>query len=340
MLPSSCRKFPDTRMGALAVGVIVTFAFPVAATVELIGSASGRFLSGNTLLGETEVSAIALPDDGSTGPQIAQNYHISAGGIGSTSLSIGVVGSGAGVIGASDSPNDPLIYNMTGTGGDVRYQDELTVTSGTLALGTPVTIQFSYHVHYFMDATNSAGGQNDQNNWAQVLITFTSNVSSTGTGDSFSLSSTNNHALLKTIGPSQNQVGLFAAPQHVDVQLNTEVGATISYNLTHRCTSTGKVASYNTVNQVTTASCNVGIAFGATAISTGLAPAADPDVVLQSARTGGAFSSAAGATAQAAQSGAPSDPLARVLLPVSSAAGQILLVIGLLAAGRRAVGRE
>jgi hypothetical protein len=334
MLPTSSRKFLDIHMGALAVSVIVTFAFPVAAAVDLIGSASGRFLSGNTLLGETEVSSIALPDDGSTGHQIAQNYHISAGGIGSTSLSIGVIGSGAGVIGASDSPNDSLIYNMIGIGGDVRYRDELIVTSGTLAVGTPVTIQFSYHVHYFMDATNSAGGQNDQNNWAQVLITFSSNVSSTGTGDSFSLSGTNNHALLQTIGPNQNQVGLFAGPQHVDVQLNSEVGATISFFLTHRCTSSGKVAMYNTFNQVTTASCDVGIAFGATAISTGLAPAADPDVVLQSARTGGAFSAAAGATAQAAQAGAPGDPLAPVLLPVSGMAGQVLLVLGLLASCR------
>jgi hypothetical protein len=91
---------------------------------------------------------------------------------------------------------------------------------------------------------------------------------------------------------------------------------------------------YNTFNQVTTASCDVGIAFGATAISTGLAPAADPDVVLQSARTGGAFSAAAGATAQAAQAGAPGDPLAPVLLPLSGMAGQVLLVIGLLASYR------
>ena len=58
----------------------------LAGVMWLDGSAYGRYGSGNTTIGEQSVAGVALADDDTTGLQQAQNYHISAGSIGSSLL--------------------------------------------------------------------------------------------------------------------------------------------------------------------------------------------------------------------------------------------------------------
>lgn len=286
-----------------AVSLCVGHAF--AGTIWLKGSAFGRYGSGNTTLGQQSVSGVPLADDDTTGLQQAQNYHISAGSTGNSFLTGNAISATGGHLVASDCPNDPLNYNFSSSGG-VQYLDSITVVSPTEPAGTMVTVQFSLEVAYSAGANHSLAGQMSSTNRSMAKGYVSTFVS--GWSDSHYVDPSFNKVIIDTYDLDNITAGLFTGAQHLDFEIDAEVGEEISFSLTVDADTLGAVSAYSPEpyepwqNAVGMAYSTVAIAFGASVISP-----TPLEFELLSQRTGQNFPSASSANAAAAQFAMPSN---------------------------------
>jgi hypothetical protein len=309
--------------------VMLVAAVDAAAVVKLEARASGRLQYCCTVTFADDTVLVALPDDGSTGVHEAQNTTLHAAGEFQSALSTPAIGGYSAVLGASDHPETGRHYSMIG-GDYVLYQDELTVTSSTLATGTPVTVQFSYALAHTVAAQNSAP-TNDSSNYGLARATFTTNVSSYQTGDSFFMSTGDHNHIIYTVTPSDTAAGIFTGSNQVDAFLDSEVGDTIQLSVSVDCDSIAHVTPFGNPlqNAVGSASCGVATAFGATGVQSSasmVGPLAADEVVIESARlSGAAFPPASAATVANAAAGMPPNPLA-TQVPILTTQGMGVLV--------------
>lgn len=300
--------------------------------VVVQGDASARLVRGGSVtFGESETGVVPLPNDGTTGVAQITNTHLFASAEGVSHLTGAAMGAGASALGASNLPADGLLYQAAGFGNS-RYQDELTVTSATLATGTPVVVQFSFHLAHAIDATSSVldGGNTLHGRAsASMTATMTSSDFASGTIDSQTLADADNNAVIDTGFSINSAKGLFGGGHHVDVLLNATIGATIQFSLILDTDAVIDVAPAFGVNQTASGAVSMGIAFGAT----GLAPArAVGEVRVMSARLGGEFPDASMADATHAMVAMP-------MVPAPAGSAGLALGIAVGAGSRRRGGR-
>ncbi len=322
---------------ALVVAVVLLCSGAEApASVLLQGTASGRLTKSDiTISPVADSGPVALPDDGSTGVYERTNGHLHAAGIAGSNLTNNAIGSAAGSLGASiANPGDISAsrYGMTASG-DALFQDELTVTHPTLPIGTPVTVQFSYQVAFSIDAQSSLGfGAGDSDNRGLARANVSSNVSSVGLSiyDSFYMSSGDNAALINTDTGTTIYSGLFSGTQHVDMLLDTEVGAAIQFSMDTDADAIAdvepKYVSGSWVNHTASATALIGLAVGASPVVTEEETADGFELI--STRYGGAFPPASAANAAAAAAAMPANP-------VPEPATVLLMALGAAAVMRR-----
>jgi hypothetical protein len=123
--------------------------------------------------------------------------------------------------------------------------------------------------------------------------------------------------VIDTYNLTHTTAGLFTGAQHLDFQLDAEVGEEMSFSLTVDADTLGEVSAYSPgpsdpiENAVGQACSTVAVAFGASAISAPAAAGGEAgaeEIELISQRMGGVFPSAALATALAAEAAMPANP--------------------------------
>lgn len=298
----------------------------------------GRYGSGNTTKGETSVSGVPLADNDTTGWQEAANYHNAAGSRGDSVLGANAIAAAGGHLVASDYPADPTKY-FYASGGGVQYIDSLSVQSGTLAPGTPVTVQFALQVAYLAGVDHSLPGEDKPDNYSMARGYLSSLVQ--GMHGSHYVDPGANKVIIDTGDLTYITEGLFTGTQYLSYLFDAEVGEDLTYSLTVDADTFGEVSSYslgvgNIQNAVGQGYCSVAVAFGATVVSlgggggsAGASGSVTPDVQLISRRTGLSFPDASGANPDAALAAMPHNPF--VPEPASAA----VVALGLLAAALR-----
>lgn len=205
-----------------------------------------------------------------------------------------------------DSPPNGGTNWFIASGGRTTYIDSLSVTSPSLPVGTPVQIEFSYHVNAALSATHSESPGGNNNN-AFVLAFVQSLISGSASGSHF-IDGDDNKAVLNTANAGSDlAIGLMnPATPHLNVTYNAQVGDTLNFSVLADVATNGDLApitvSFNPITLANTfggSSATLGLAFGATPL--------DPNVVLMSqVLNNSAFPAAANANAANAQASAPS----------------------------------
>jgi hypothetical protein len=282
--------------------------------IELTSSANSRFGSGNTTLGSAGVSGFNLPDDGTTGVQLAINSNLAVAAIGSANLSSNAVGAASAWIGASviDAPSGGggTAWNLIG-GSKVKFFDDIDVTSATLSAGTPVQIQFSLEIagSFFVDHSAVPGSMTSNNAFAIGSVDVATFVQNR-TADRFDLDPNLNKAIRDSTGIIVDQnLGLFDPnTPHLDYNFEAEVGDVLAFVVEINVRTDGHLTpkSVNDVLQNMT-----GEAFGSIGLSFGATPL-DADVTLMSARYQDSFPAASLANATNALIGMPVNPVTPV----------------------------
>jgi hypothetical protein len=285
--------------------------------VELTSSANARFGSGNTILGSAGVSGFNLPDDGTTGVQLAINSNLAVAAIGSANLSSNAIGAAGAWIGASviDAPGGGggTAWNLIG-GSRTKFFDDINVTSATLSAGTPVQIQFSLEVagSFFVEHSAVPGSMTSNNAFAIGSVDVATFVQNR-TADRFDLDPNLNKAIRDSTGivADQNLGILDPNNPHLDYNFEAEVGDVLGFVIEINVRTDGHLTpkSVNDVlqNMIGEAYGSIGLSFGATPL--------DADVMLMSARYQDQFPAASLANATNALIGMPVNPV----MPVHSA---------------------
>ncbi|MEQ8662403.1 MAG: hypothetical protein RLW62_16430, partial [Gammaproteobacteria bacterium] len=320
------------RAGVGALALFLATAVPAGAA-ELSANSTARYGSLTSTLAEDAVSGFALPPDGTTGIQSVSDGNISAAATATTSLSSNSIGAASGWAGTSilTTPTSGPIRTAAGIA-QADFDDTLTVTSGVLAPGTPVTVNFSLFAAGLVSANHTIA-QGGTGNQAFAQATISGSVTTLGgPGESFFISSGTNRAFIGTDGSILSGASGLLDPvtPSLDFSLNTKVGDQLRFRLRARTDAIGGVAPRSItgpfgpfVNQNGAANAALGLAFGATA--------AHQDVTLASALYGGSFPLASLATLSAALQGQPPAPI-----PLPAALPLMLPALVGLARRRRA----
>jgi len=317
-------------VGACVLGALLGLGERAPAFVDLQGRSSARLIKGgNTTFLENDPGVDPFFPNDTTGFVTAQNFHLLGSGIAQSALSTSGLGAGAASNGVSLSPVDNLLYQASGFG-NVRYRDELTVTSATLPTGTPVQVMFSFHLSHtiFADCSIGNGGGDTRRGRADgdLAVGLTSSDFASGTIDTAFLLSGDHNAITDT-GFSINQAkGIFASG-HVDLFLDATIGAKIDVSITLDASSTINVVQSGGTNVTGQGYIAMGLAFGATGVSL---PRAG-DITVVSSFLGGVFPDASTATEANANLAMPFVPAP----PIASFVG-VFLVGPLSRRGRRA----
>jgi hypothetical protein len=153
-------------------------------------------------------------------------------------------------------------------GGHVDYNDEIQVVSSTLAIGTPVEIQFSFSASHMVHLLHSFAGTNNN---SSVDIQFNADISNqSSSANDINISS--GHRLLQDatspLPMSTSGIMTPGAPP-LDVVFNSTVGETIDFHIRALANLTGNVVSTGLGNldiQVGAGIVGLGIAFGGSPI--------------------------------------------------------------------------
>ena len=139
----------------LLAAILVPIVLAVRADASQLQSwvATAQIQSGNTTLTEAPAHPSPSGPDDSTGFLEANGSNltpppaIDAGAAAVYGLSTGMMGVTSGFDAASNFPIDSRIFRPGG-GSSAAYFDDVTVTSSTLALGTPVTVRFVFDLGF------------------------------------------------------------------------------------------------------------------------------------------------------------------------------------------------
>lgn len=294
----------------------------------LMSNASARYGSGNTTHAEDGVSGFPLPDDGTSGLQQVQNSHLYLAAEGTANLSGNAIGAAAGWIGASviDYPPNGGTAWMLFAGTFTRYWDMILVDSSTLAVGTPVQLQFSLHVASSVIATHSFfPGSNTNHTQAHGFID--SAIRFQSNDPDFFLNENSNLKLIDTrTSVADSELGLInPATPHLDIFIDAAVGDNLFFAAEATVRTSGGLAPRTVSvsplvldNQEGFTYAAIGLAFGASSLT--------PGVTLRSERLGGnSFPDAALADGVTAALGMPAVPV-----PIPGVTPIVYVVVGVL----------
>jgi len=289
-----------------------------AAAATLTANSQARYGSGNTTIGEDDVSGFALPHDGSTGIQRAENTHLATAATAKSNLSNAAIGGASAWQGASviDAPmgNGGTRWNLHGST-LTRFDDSITVNSASLPVGTPVQIGFSLHVASSFAFSHTVPISSLSNNYTGVNADVGLTITTPGI-DPYHLSRSDNRMRHDTTSEPNIVVGLLdPATPHLNFTYNAHVGDVMRFLLDVRTTAHGRLTPFTVStfpqlvleNAFGDAISGASVAFGATAQTAG--------VTLDSDLFNDAFPAASQANATNAALGLPANPL-----PVSLAA--------------------
>ncbi|MEM9177166.1 MAG: hypothetical protein AAGC67_18285, partial [Myxococcota bacterium] len=154
--PVSSLRLP---LGVLALALVATSEASAAALFSEVATA--RIMSGNVTLTDDTVSGFAPGPVGSTGlveangaDIVPETPPVDAAAITDHDLPNGALGVSTGFDATSNGPNDTRSY-FAYAGGSATWFDDLTVTSTTLPVGTPVNVRFVFDLAFTADATTS-----------------------------------------------------------------------------------------------------------------------------------------------------------------------------------------
>jgi hypothetical protein len=330
--PTTVSRDPVSRLArrdrALQAGIFLSLSLLVALDASALQLqswvATARIRSGSTTYASSPSPPNPPAPTDSTGfleangSTIVPPPPIDAGAISEFDLPSGNLGTAAGFLGAANFPIDSRAWDPYG-GASASYFDELTVTSATLANGTPVTIRFAFALAHTEDAVSTV-------NEAVASADFTS----TAAGVSGIVAADNRYLdLLETATFIEN--GIFLPPGTAEFTIQTTVGATFNFAIALDASSYGGVyvtgPPGSEVNAASSGWMSVGLSFGGEAVGA--------DAQLVSGLLGGPFPAAGAVSTTAAEAAIPPNPLE---VPEPGAGSMLLAgatIIAMLARARR-----
>lgn len=320
-------RFPRCSLPIVAIVLVPLLASETLAVQLVSRVANARIGSGNVTLTDDNVSGFAPGPVGSTGLVEANGVDIlpempmiDAGAITDHDLPNGALGVSAGFDAISNGPADPRIFD-SGAGGSATWFDDLTVTSSTLPVGTPVTVRFVFDLAFTADATSTLS-----------LATAAGDCTSTAAG-------------VQGITPADNryfdslefglfiQNGLFLPPYQAEYTIATTVGATFPFGFACDVSSDGTVfmtgPQNNRIDNTASGWMALGVVVGGEVMGV--------DAELVSGLIGGPFPAVSAAGPAAAQAALP---INAYVVPEPGFAGSLAFGGLLVAAFRRPIRRR
>jgi hypothetical protein len=299
-LPKQWQKcWPIAAAAALWLAMV---SGPAQAITLQSWATSAEIRSGNTTLVEAPDPATPTLPDQSTGSLEANGTGlvpsgpIDAGAVAEFGLSSGVIAAGGYWDGAANAPADNRLFGVFG-GAATSYFDDLTVTSGSLAMGTAVDVRFVFDLAFSADASVTAGNV-DASNYA----TTAADVQVVANGV-VGIDQNANRYLDALDSGSFIQTGIFTGAQHAEFTISTFVGSTFSFAAVVDADTFGALhPNSGGVNGAANAESILALAFGAEVVGA--------DAAVQSALLGGAFPAASLVSPAAAQNALPANPFA------------------------------
>ncbi len=323
-----------------APGRVVSILSALLALLALIGNArsadaiqlqswvaGAQIVSGNTTLTESPAPPSPSGPDVSTGFLEANGSNltpppaIDAGAAAVYGLSMGMLGVTAGFDAESNFPIDNRIFRP-GAGASVSYFDDLTVTSSTLAVGTPVTVRFVFDLGF----TEGASSTLDEATSSAQVSSVAAGFQGLAAGDNRIFDALDTGTFI--------QNGLFVAPHHAEYTISSTVGATFSFNVAMASSSGGLVRFTGTVgnevNHFSNGWSGVGLSFGGEVVGA--------DAALVSGLLTGPFPSASAVSPANAEAAVPPNPFE---VPEPGSTTMLLIgSLGLTALARRSSSRD
>ena len=256
--------------------------------------ATARIGSGNTTLTDSpDPPSPSGPDDTSgfleaNGANVfPPSPPIDAGALATYGLSTGTIATTVGFAGTSNAPGDQRNFTIFG-GASAIYVDDLTVTSSTLAAGTPVQVRFAFALAWSADVMST-----------QSTATTAADFSSTAAG-STRLDQEENRYLLRLDDMLMIQSGIFSGANEAEYDVDTTIGATFSFAVVLDVDSFGEVTAPGGVNNTASGWSTMAVSFGAEVVGA--------DAQISAALLGGAFPQASAVSQAAAAAAYPANP--------------------------------
>lgn len=312
---------------ALLPCLFASWAPPANAAQLQSWTATARIRSGSTTLTDSPAPPSPPGPVDSTGfleangIDIVPPAPIDAGAVAEFDLPAGILAVSTAFDATSNFPDDSRIFDPFG-GASALYIDDLTITSSTLAPGTPVTVRFVFASAFDANAASTVG-----------LATTRSDISSTAAGFQ-GITSADNRYLDDLENGLFIQNGLFAPPHAAEYTVASTVGATLSFALAIDCDSFGTVlvtgSPGNETNQESLGWMLAAVAFGGEVLG--------GDAAIQSGLLGGPFPDAAAVSIEAAEGALPTNP---IMLPEPGSLSLLAAgLMGLAALERHRRGRR
>lgn len=315
------------RAAAAAAALLWGSASAQAVTLQT-WSTSARISSGNTtLVAAPSPPAPAGPDDTTgfleaDGDLLSPPGPIDAVTISEFGISGGTLAAGSAFAGEANAPLDNRLFHVFG-GAATTYFDDLTVTSASLANGTPVDVRFVFDLAFVAGADVTAGAISEANR-ARSLA----DVQATAAGV-VGIDQNTNRFVEDLESGSFLQTGIFSGTQHAEFTIATTVGSTFPFALVVDADVDGALhPNAGGVNGAAEAESFLALSFGAEVV--------DADAAVVSNLLGGEFPPAALVSPAAAEAALPPNPLA---VPEPSGATWVLLPAVVALARSRRPGR-
>lgn len=259
--------------------------------------ATARIRSGNTTLTDSpDPHQPPAPTDATgfleaNGANIVPPAPIDAGAAAEYDLPNGTIGVVSGFDAVSNAPVDNRIFDPFG-GASALYIDDVTVSSGSLEGGTPVTVRFVFDLAWSADAQSSL----DE-------AVASADVDSTAAGVT-GLTAADNRYFIDLDSGTLIHNGIFTGDQHAEYTIETTVGATFQFATSVDVSSYGTVRATQGPSGETNNSASgwsdAAIAFGGEVVGA--------NAQLVSALLGGPFPPASAVSPKAAENAVPFNP--------------------------------
>ena len=324
-----------THRAALSVVALLVVSLLGASSARAVPSQSwnpaARIGAGAAALNTSPAATLPMAPDDTTGFLIADGAGASvpvlldSAAIGTFGLSSGFVAGGGSWSGVNSGDPAALFLNANGNT-IVFYGDDLSISSPSLANGTPVTLRFVYELAFDVDSfVNGSFNNSLHGGFAEA------DVSSSIDGNVVLSEPDNRLRIDSQFEGLDTQTGLFAGVPRAEFLVPTTVGATLAYSIT----IDGKVGSKLHPNPDGLAG-PPGSGFGVSLLAVAFgAEAVGSDAVITSSLLGAPFPGAAGVDSAASQAALPMNPLPAPEPSTSTLAISALVTTALIRVRRR-----
>ncbi len=275
---------------AALVGLV---ACDVVAAPLLSWVATARIQSGNTTLTDSPDPPDPTGPDDSTGFLEANGVNvfppsppIDAGALARYGISSGILAATAGFDASSNAPDDLRVYKPF-AGASALYRDDLTVTSESLEMGTPVQVRFAFALAWSAEAAST-----------QSRATTAAHVSATTAGVD-QLPAGDNRYFLDLETPALIHNGIFTGDQQAAYMVDALVGFPFVFALSIDVDSYGTVSPSDGLNNAANGWSTLALSFGGEVTTSG--------AEIQSALLAGPFPPASGVSPAAAAASYPTE---------------------------------